>query len=136
MATPITPTLRRVPRCDTRGAISGRSASASSSHDRDGTPNNVLKDNRRAWVPKSKTSPSDWLEVEFPPTEATKVVVLESDFPGAITKVVVQGQTVWEGPCRNYGRNRWPASSRSRRGSSSRGSASMPSLEGAASRLK
>ena len=102
LAMKLPPTLMRVHTYDARGTVLGLKASASSSGPNHAADNAAQV--RGTWCPNSKTSSSDWLEVEFPPTEATKIVVYESAYPGAITKVVVQGQVVWEGPPLHFGR--------------------------------
>lgn len=54
-----------------------------------------LGDNRGAWACKDKRSRSDWLEVEFPATEATTVLIYETCDPGAVSRVLVDGQEVY-----------------------------------------
>jgi hypothetical protein len=86
--------------------VFGIKATASSSYGRGYMPEDALGkpnifprygDQKGAWTCKSKTSKSDWLEVEFPPTMATHLIVYETERAGAITKVVVQGRVVFQG---------------------------------------
>lgn len=53
-----------------------------------------LADTRGAWAPKDQNGKSEWLEVSFPPTEATTIYVFETYAPGAIRKVTDGAGTV------------------------------------------
>jgi hypothetical protein len=88
-----------------KGKIYGKAASATSSYGLGYMPSDALgrpnvfpryRDHKGAWAPKSETSPSDALEVTFPPTEATHVLIYETYRAGAIRKVLVDGEPAFE----------------------------------------
>jgi hypothetical protein len=55
-----------------------------------------FKDTKRSWTVKNKRSKSDWIELTFPSTKASALIVFETWKPGAITKITVDGEVVFE----------------------------------------